>query len=92
MSADHVRIKATTNNMYTHNTWGAGGCDDVCIALHHLVGGEWPHGLRRAGVVVVNEGHPPSRATTPSRRGPSPVDAEMVKYLKFNLDYLRIGS
>ena len=67
MSADHVRIKATTNNMYTHNTWGAGVRQDVCVALHHLVGGEWPHGLRRAGVVVVNEGH--------RLRGPPPHHA-----------------
>ena len=41
----------------THDHWGAGVREDVGVALNDLVGGKRPHVLRRAGVVVVDEGH-----------------------------------
>jgi hypothetical protein len=40
----------------THDGWVPGVREDVGVALHDLVGGERPHVLRGASVVVVDEG------------------------------------
>ena len=40
----------------THDAWCPWVREDVGVSLHDPVGGEWPHVLRGAGVVVVDEG------------------------------------
>ena len=51
---------------FAYDAWGARVGEDVRVALHDLVRGEWPQPLRRPSVVVVDERdgslrHPPNR-------------------------------
>jgi len=56
-------LETPVEEMVVEDARIAGVREDVGVALHDLVGGEGPHGLRRAGVVVVDErdglGRPP---------------------------------